>query len=106
MGAAVLAQRRSSPGAGRGQSAARAGPGMGAFLAALIASGLDSVEIARVARDTFVRANFLNDYAIPRYSIIRGRKFAQRLREIFGEQRIEDLRRPFFCVSTNLTTGQ
>jgi NTE family protein len=82
------------------------GTSMGAFLAALIAAGLDSVEIARVARDTFVRANFLNDYAIPRYSIIRGRKFAQRLREIFGEQRIEDLRRPFFCVSTSLTTGQ
>jgi NTE family protein len=82
------------------------GTSMGAFLAGLIACGLDSVEIARVVRDTFVRANFLNDYAIPRYSIIRGRKFAARLGEVFGDRQIEDLRMPFFCVSTNLTTGQ
>jgi NTE family protein len=81
------------------------GTSMGAFLSALIACDLDSVEMARVARDTFVRANFLNDYAIPRYGLIRGRKFAARLAEVFGERRIEDLRRPFFCVSTNLTTG-
>ena len=81
------------------------GTSMGAFLAALHACGLDSVEMTRVARDTFVRANFLNDYSFPRYSIIRGRKFGSRLREVFGDRRIEDLRRPFFCVSTNLTTG-
>jgi NTE family protein len=81
------------------------GTSMGAFLSALIACGLDSVEMTRVARDTFVRANFLNDYALPRYAIIRGRKFGARLQEIFGDRQIEDLRRPFFCVSTNLTTG-
>jgi NTE family protein len=81
------------------------GTSMGAFLSALIACGLDSIEIARVARDTFVRANFLNDYSIPRYSLLHGRKFATRLAEIFGDRQIEDLRRPFFCVSTNLTTG-
>jgi NTE family protein len=81
------------------------GTSMGAFLSALAATGLDSVEITRVARDTFVRGNFLNDYAIPRFSILRGRKFAARLKEIFGDAQIEDLRKPFFCVSTNLTTG-
>jgi NTE family protein len=55
--------------------------------------------------DTFVRANYLNDYTLPRYSFLRGRRFADRLAEVFGERRIEDLRHPFFCVSTNLTTG-
>jgi NTE family protein len=81
------------------------GTSMGAFLAALIATGLDSVEIARVCRDTFVRANYLNDWTIPRYAVLRGRKFSTRLAEIFGDRQIEDLRHPFFCVSTNLTTG-
>jgi NTE family protein len=81
------------------------GTSMGAFLSALAATGLDSVEITRVARDTFVRGNFLNDYAIPRFAILKGRKFAARLQEIFGDAQIEDLRKPFFCVSTNLTTG-
>lgn len=82
------------------------GTSMGAFLAALLACGLDSVEMTRVARDTFVRANYLNDYALPRYALLRGHKFATRLQEIFGDRQIEDLRHPFFCVSTNLTTGQ
>jgi NTE family protein len=81
------------------------GTSMGALLSALIACGFDHVEMRRVVRDTFVRANYLNDYALPRFSFLRGRKFAARLEAIFGERRIEDLRHPYFCVSTNLTTG-
>jgi NTE family protein len=81
------------------------GTSMGAFISALLARGLDSVEMTQVARETFVRNNFLNDYSLPRVSLIRGRKFAARLAEIFGDQQIEELRRTFFCVSTNLTTG-
>jgi NTE family protein len=81
------------------------GTSMGAFVSALLALGLDSVEMTHVARETFVRNNFLNDYALPRVSLIRGRKFSARLAEIFGDSRIEELRRTFFCVSTNLTTG-
>jgi NTE family protein len=81
------------------------GTSMGAFVAALMASGLDSVEMAHVARETFVRNNFLNDYAMPRVSLLRGQKFAGQLTAIFGDARIEDLRRGYFCVSTNLTTG-
>jgi NTE family protein len=81
------------------------GTSIGAFLAALIACGFDDVEMRRVARDTFVRANYLNDYTIPRFALIRGHKFIRRLQEIFGERQIEDLRRGFFCVSANLTTG-
>jgi NTE family protein len=81
------------------------GTSMGAFISALIAYGLDSVEVAQVARETFVRNNFLNDYAVPRVSLLRGQKFAARLRSIFGDTRIEDLRHTYFCVSTNLTTG-
>ena len=81
------------------------GTSMGAFLSALLALGLDSVEMAHTARETFVRNNFLNDYSLPRVSLIRGRKFGARLSEIFGDRQIEELRRTFFCVSTNLTTG-
>jgi NTE family protein len=81
------------------------GTSMGAFVSALLALGLDSVEMTHVARETFVRNNFLNDYALPRVSLIRGRKFSARLAEIFGDSQIEELRRTFFCVSTNLTTG-
>jgi NTE family protein len=81
------------------------GTSMGAFIAALLASGFGPVEMAQIARETFVNANYLNDYTLPRMSLIRGQKFLGRLREVFGENRIEDLRRTCFCISTSLTTG-
>lgn len=81
------------------------GTSMGAFFAALLACGFDSVAMTHIARETFVMRSHLNDYTLPRVSLIRGQKFLTRLRQIFGERRIEDLRRSYYCVSTNLTTG-
>jgi NTE family protein len=52
-----------------------------------------------------VKNNLLNDYVVPRVSLIRGRKFRGRLAEVFGERHIEELRRTYFCVTTNLTSG-
>jgi len=82
------------------------GTSMGAFFAALLACGYEARELQDIARATFVEHNYLNDYVLPRVSLIRGRKFLNRLREIFGERRIEELRLPYFCVSTNLTQAK
>ncbi len=79
------------------------GTSMGAFFSALLACGYNSREMTEIARETFVSHNYLNDYVLPRVSLIRGRKFLKRLADVFGERRIEDLRMPYFCVSTNLT---
>jgi predicted acylesterase/phospholipase RssA/CRP-like cAMP-binding protein len=81
------------------------GTSMGAFFGALLAAGYNSRDMLRIARDTFVTHNFLNDYLLPRIALIRGRKFLQRLHSIFGDARVEELRLPYFCVSTNLTRG-
>jgi NTE family protein len=81
------------------------GSSMGALISALVACGYTSHEIAVLLRETFVTHNYLNDYMFPRIALIKGRKFLRRLREIFGEQKIEHLRMPWFCVSTNLTRG-
>lgn len=81
------------------------GSSMGALIAALRASGLGAVEIVREMRASFVEHNYLNDYTLPRVSLIRGQRFLRRMHEVFGDQRIEDLPLPFFCVSTNLTRG-
>jgi len=81
------------------------GTSMGAFFGALLAAGADSRELRRIAGETFVQQNFLNDFVIPRVSLIRGRRFSTRLRVIFGEQMIEELPLGYFCVSTNLTRG-
>lgn len=82
------------------------GTSMGAFFAALHASGADSREMLRIGRATFVDRNHLNDYVWPSVSLIRGRKFLRQLRSIFGDTRIEELRLPYFCVSTNLTRAR
>ncbi|MGJ8667864.1 MAG: patatin-like phospholipase family protein [Oceanococcus sp.] len=82
------------------------GSSMGALIAALRANGLSALEITREMRASFVDHNFLNDYMLPRVSLIRGRRFLNRMEEVFGEQRIEDLPSPFFCVTTNLTKGR
>jgi NTE family protein len=82
------------------------GTSMGAFVAALVACGFDSIEMTHIAYETFVARNYLNDYTMPKVSLIRGQRFHSRLQAIFGHQRIEELKRTFYCISTNLTTGE
>jgi predicted acylesterase/phospholipase RssA len=82
------------------------GTSMGAYFSALLACGFSSKEMTEIARETFVTKNHLNDYVLPRISLIRGRKFLTRLHQIFGERRVEELRMPYFCVSTNLTQAR
>jgi NTE family protein len=81
------------------------GTSMGAFFAGLVACGYSHHEMTHIARETFVSNNYLNDYLFPTVALIRGRRFVRRLKDIFGERRIEELRTPYFCVSTNLTRG-
>lgn len=81
------------------------GTSMGAFVSAMLACGFDPVEMSHVARETFVNNNYLNDYVLPAVSLIRGRRFFNRLIEIFGDRQIEELRRSYYCISTNLSSG-
>ncbi len=79
------------------------GASMGAFIAALHASGRDVAAITAVLKDTFMHRRLLNDYRLPVVSIIAGKKFRRHLHGIFGDLRAEQLPVPFYCVSTNLT---
>lgn len=81
------------------------GSSMGAFFSALVARGDSHEMMAAIARETFVKHNYLNDYMFPTVALIRGRKFVQHLHQVFGDIQIENFRTPFFCVSTNLTRG-
>ena len=82
------------------------GASMGAYVAALMAIGMDSQNAAANLRETFVDNNYLNDYVMPRVGLIGGRKFLRRLDQVFGDTRIEELHIPYFCVSTNLSQGE
>ena len=44
-----------------------------------------------------------SDYTLPFVSLTRGRRFDRYLQALFGDASIEDLRMPYFCVSSNLT---
>ncbi len=79
------------------------GASMGAYISALHASGRDVQEITTTLKDTFMHRRLLNDYRLPRVSLIAGNKFRRHLHSVFGDLRAEHLRTPFFCVSTNLT---
>lgn len=81
------------------------GTSMGGFIAALHAFGYDWRMISEVMRDTFVKRNLLSDYLFPRVALIEGKKLRRHLIAIFGEAQAEQLAKPFFCVTTNLTQG-
>ncbi|MGE3141869.1 MAG: patatin-like phospholipase family protein [Hyphomonadaceae bacterium] len=81
------------------------GTSMGAIVAACVAMGWNDEETELRIRKAFVESNPLGDYVLPVVALTRGRRVEDRLQEHFGEALIEDLKIPFFCVSTNLATG-
>jgi NTE family protein len=81
------------------------GCSMGAIVGAAVAMEWDDAEIRERLRSAFVESNPINDYTLPFLSLVKGHKVARRLEEHFGSTCIEDLWRPFFCVSTNLSAG-
>jgi NTE family protein len=78
------------------------GVSMGAFVGGLLAAGHDSAAIDACCYEEWVRRNPINDYTIPRYSLIKGQKAEAMLDRVFGEVHLEELARSFYCASVNL----
>ena len=81
------------------------GVSMGAIIGAGVAMGWDDRQMDLRIRAAFVESSPLDDIALPLLAMTRGEKVSERLREHFGETQIADLWLPFFCLSSNLTTG-
>lgn len=81
------------------------GASMGAIVAAGVALGWSDLELDARIRKAFVDSSPLDDIAFPIRAMTHGRKVRQRLEEHFGDVDIADLWLPWFCVSSNLTTG-
>ena len=79
---------------------------IGAIIGAGWAAGWGYEEMLDRMRRSFVASNPLSDYTLPLMSLVAGRKVGRLLRQEFGDTDIEDLRRPYYCVSANLTNGQ
>jgi len=82
------------------------GTSMGAIIAAGLAHEWGVEELTERMRDVFVTHDPLNDITIPLIALVRGKKASTMLRAHFGDVRIEELPKPFFCVSSDLTTGR
>ena len=82
------------------------GTSIGAVIAASYACEWPIEEITSRIHRSFVETNPLNDYTIPFIALASGRKVSRLLRGEFEDRAIEDLAIAFFCVSTNLSSGQ
>lgn len=82
------------------------GTSMGGFIGALMATGMSTDDIRAATHDTWVKRNLLNDYTVPRVSLIRAAKARRHMEALFGQTRIEDLNRYYACVSTNLNRAR
>jgi NTE family protein len=82
------------------------GTSMGGILAAGVAADWGDDELVQRFKRSFVDTNPLSDYTLPLVSLVSGRKVGMLLRRELGDINIEDLPLPFFCVSSNLTTGR
>ena len=81
------------------------GVSMGAIVAAGVAMGWQDAEMDQRIHEAFVDTSPLDDIAIPLLAMTHGMKVNERLAHHFGETQIADLWLPFFCLSSNLTTG-
>jgi NTE family protein len=67
--------------------------------------GWDDEEADRRLHEAFVDTSPLDDIALPLLAMTHGLKVSERLAHHFGDTYIPDLWLPFFCLSSNLTTG-
>lgn len=82
------------------------GTSMGAIVAAGVAAEWTYEEMRERYHRCFVTTNPINDYTLPIFALVSGRKVSRLLRNEFGLSRIEDLPLPFFCLTANLTRGK
>lgn len=81
------------------------GTSMGAIIGAGIAAKWSIEHFLEKLHNLFAASSPVRDYTLPLVSIFRGRQVSKRLEFAFGNLDIEQMWRPFFCVSSDLTLG-
>jgi lysophospholipid hydrolase len=81
------------------------GTSMGALVGACYGVDMNVEAMVRVAQ-RFGSQKQLLDYTVPLVSLMAGRKVTNVLQSLYGDAQIEDLRRPYFAVSSSLTRAQ
>ena len=84
-----------------------AGTSMGAIIGAFYAQGKDISQIKDAVMSLGRRKIMsLIDLTLPRTGFIKGRRVSHWLKSILGDIDFEDLKIPFACVATDITTGE
>ncbi len=81
------------------------GASMGGVVAACVAMGWGQEEMDARIRDAFVSSNPLGDHVLPVVALTKGGRVETRLEHHFGDMLIENLKTPFFCVSSDIVNG-
>ncbi|PWT92452.1 MAG: alpha/beta hydrolase, partial [Proteobacteria bacterium] len=82
------------------------GTSVGAAMTAGLAAGIGIDHIDASTHKAFVRNRAFLRLTIPRYALINHKFLDSAFRAEFGETTIEDLWKPFFAVSTNLSSNK
>jgi predicted acylesterase/phospholipase RssA len=83
------------------------GTSMGAIVGAMYASGLSAKEIKDIALDFDWRQLIrLADVTFPINGLIRGKRINALLKSLLKDITFENIKTPFACVATDITTGE
>jgi NTE family protein len=82
------------------------GTSVGAAMTAALAYGVPPERVDDGTHQIFVKSRAFRRPTLPRYGLIDHKAFDRALRAEYGEVLIEDLWRPFFAVSSDLSTHQ
>ena len=82
------------------------GTSMGAYISALLATGMTTDEAIATCRREWVDRHPLNDYTVPRRSLIRGDRARSMLARVFGERLAEEAPLDWFGVSADLLAAE
>ena len=82
------------------------GTSVGAAMAAGLAAGADAERVDEGTHNIFVKRQSFARYTLPYFSLLNHKVFDQALQAEYGARTIEDLWRPFFAVSSNLSRNQ
>lgn len=82
-----------------------AGTSMGGIVAAGIGYMWSIERMSSALGDMFAKNSPVGDYTLPLVSLVRGYRVSRRLRDTFGDLSLDNMWRPFFCVSSNLSNG-
>lgn len=80
------------------------GSSIGSIVAAAVAKGWSPSQAIRHARQAFVEGKPFSDITLPLISLLRGERM-KRLLEGHMDVDIEDLPKPYYCISSNLDRG-